>query len=75
LAKQGLGIPSHSKSLDFHGAILLLMQLRKDFACGRSQGNTHHGVPTTYGIYFVKYRIQIAGGMTYEDTPRIYLFK
>ena len=27
------------------------------------------------GIYFVKYRIEIAGGMTYEDTPRLYLFK
>jgi gliding motility-associated-like protein len=27
------------------------------------------------GIYFVKYRIEIAGGATYEDTPRLYLFK
>jgi len=27
------------------------------------------------GIYFVKYRIQIAGGMTYEGTPRLYLLK
>jgi gliding motility-associated-like protein len=27
------------------------------------------------GIYFVKYRIEIAGGATYEDTPRIYLLK
>ncbi|MEN9319544.1 MAG: hypothetical protein RLZZ309_531, partial [Bacteroidota bacterium] len=27
------------------------------------------------GIYFVKYRIEIAGGKIYEDTPRLYLLK
>jgi gliding motility-associated-like protein len=35
----------------------------------------YNSVVQDMGIYFVKYRIQIAGGMTYEDTPRIYLLK
>jgi len=38
-------------------------------------GRSLKGAMQDVGIYFVKYRIQIAGGMTYEDTPRIYLFK
>jgi gliding motility-associated-like protein len=38
-------------------------------------GRSLKGAMQDMGIYFVKYRIQIAGGMTYEDTPRIYLLK
>jgi trimeric autotransporter adhesin len=35
----------------------------------------YNSVVQDMGVYFVKYRIQIAGGATYEDTPRIYLLK
>ena len=38
-------------------------------------GRSLKGVMQDMGIYFVKYRIEIAGGITYEDTPRIYLLK
>jgi gliding motility-associated-like protein len=38
-------------------------------------GTSLKGAMQDMGIYFVKYRIQIAGGMTYEGTPRLYLLK
>jgi gliding motility-associated-like protein len=38
-------------------------------------GRSLNGAMQDMGIYFVKYRIEIAGGMTYEDTPRLYLLK
>jgi hypothetical protein len=38
-------------------------------------GRSSKGVMQDIGIYFVKYRIEIAGGTTYEDTPRLYLLK
>ena len=38
-------------------------------------GRSLNGAMQDMGIYFVKYRIDIAGGMTYEDTPRLYLLK
>jgi gliding motility-associated-like protein len=38
-------------------------------------GRSSKGVMQDIGIYFVKYRIEIAGGTTYEGTPRLYLLK
>ena len=38
-------------------------------------GRSLKGVMQDMGIYFVKYRIDIAGGTTYEGTPRLYLLK
>jgi gliding motility-associated-like protein len=38
-------------------------------------GRSLNGAMQDMGIYFVKYRIDIAGGMTYEGTPRLYLLK
>jgi len=38
-------------------------------------GRSLKGVMQDMGIYFIKYRIEIAGSMTYEDTASLYLFK
>ena len=35
----------------------------------------YKGVMQDMGIYFIKYRIEIAGDKTYVGTPRLYLFK